>query len=155
MRLHIIFIFLIFPLVLFNFKVKLYSSLNHMSVSWLVSLILHVLNLFVTSFKPSFLFRDFIFSKSAIHASCALSLYCLVSPKCILFRLITKKSRDLFFPPYIFSRYASSSDHSSLVIYHLFVQYFSITVPCNCIGVLLLFTKVVIISTSLYVSYGS
>ena len=40
--------FLYFSLISLNFRFKLYSLLNHMSGSWLVSFILYVFHLFVT-----------------------------------------------------------------------------------------------------------
>ena len=41
-----------FPLIVLNSNFKLYSWLDHISGSWIVSLMLHVFHLFVTSFRP-------------------------------------------------------------------------------------------------------
>ena len=47
-----------FSLVLLNFRFKLYSSLGHMSGSWLVYLIIHVFHLLVNPFRPYFFSPD-------------------------------------------------------------------------------------------------
>ena len=60
-------------LILLDFKFKLYSSLNHISGSWLVSLILKFAHFLVTSFRLFCFSSDTsYFSMSVLHASCVL-----------------------------------------------------------------------------------
>ena len=70
-----------------------------MSGYWPVSLILHVLHLFVTSFLISCFSSDTsYFSISDFHASCELSLHFLATPKDMSVRLTIRKYQAFLFP---------------------------------------------------------
>ena len=91
--------FLCFPLIFLNLKYKLNGSLNHMSRSWLVSLILQLFHLLVTSFRlPCFESDNSYFSMSDFHASCIFSLNYLTNTKGVSVRLITRKCQSFLFP---------------------------------------------------------
>ena len=94
-----------FALILLNLRFKLYSSLNQMSGSKLVSLILQLFHLLVTSSKLSFLSSDTSYlSINYLHESCAFLSHCLTSPKGMYIKLMISKSHDLEVPSYIYTK---------------------------------------------------
>ena len=116
--------FLYFSLIFFNLRFKFYSSLNQISRSKLVSLILQVFHLLVTSFKLSCFSSDtFYLSINALHKSYTFSLHCLTIPKDMSVKLMVRKYHALEFSSYILRLSFFVSEPSSFGISRSFVRY--------------------------------
>ena len=130
--------FLYFSLIFFNLRFKFYSSLNQISRSKLVSLILQVFHLLVTSFKLSCFSSDtFYLSINALHKSYTFSLHCLTIPKDMSVKLMVRKYHALEFSSYIFILSSSFSASSSVVFSSSFVSYLGTPL---CLAISLVFS---------------
>ena len=130
--------FLYFSLIFFNLRFKFYSSLNQISRSKLVSLILQVFHLLVTSFKLSCFSSDtFYLSINALHKSYTFSLHCLTIPKDMSVKLMVRKYHALEFSSYIFILSSSFSASSSVVFSSSFVSYLGMPL---CLAISLVFS---------------
>ena len=139
MCLHFIFFFLIFSLVLLNLKFILYNSLNQMSGSWLVSLILQEFHRLVNSFRLSCFYSDI--SSLLINtnqASYEFPLHFLTNTKVVSLKLIIRKSYALLLPLYICISYLSFLASSSVGTSYSFFKYFRVLL-CLSVALVLSF----------------